>query len=123
MLNWRIHQNEQSKNQLFQFITIKLHNSKQKGGLSTVTVHYYKQTRYKLLRTFCVVAQRKYYPCQRTIRNISQPTVSDSSAGTGNGEKLLERRALAFGLHPRRQNFYQLNQPIAAGIDGLRETL
>ena len=24
-----------------------------------MTVHYYKQTRYKLLRTFCVVAQKE----------------------------------------------------------------
>ena len=41
-----------------------------------MTVHYYKQTRYKLLRTFCVVAQKENITHAAEQLHISQPTVS-----------------------------------------------
>ena len=41
-----------------------------------MATHYYKQTRYKLLRTFCVVAQKENITHAAEQLHISQPTVS-----------------------------------------------
>ena len=41
-----------------------------------MAMHYYKQTRYKLLRTFCVVAQKENITHAAEQLHISQPTVS-----------------------------------------------
>jgi DNA-binding transcriptional LysR family regulator len=89
-----------------------------------VTVHYYKQTRYKLLRTFCVVAQKENITHAAEQLHISQPTVSLQIQALERemGEKLLERRGPSIRLTPEGKILYQLVQPIAAGIDGLRET-
>ncbi|HRJ52869.1 MAG TPA: LysR family transcriptional regulator [Candidatus Thiothrix moscowensis] len=87
-------------------------------------MHYYKQTRYKLLRTFCVVAQKENITHAAEQLHISQPTVSLQIQALERemGEKLLERRGPSVRLTPEGKILYQLVQPIAAGIDGLKET-
>ncbi len=87
-------------------------------------MHYYKQTRYKLLRTFCVVAQKENITHAAEQLHISQPTVSLQIQALERemGEKLLERRGPSIRLTPEGKVLYQLVQPIAAGIDSLRET-
>lgn len=89
-----------------------------------MAMHYYKQTRYKLLRTFCVVAQKENITHAAEQLHISQPTVSLQIQALERemGEKLLERRGPSVRLTPEGKILYQLVQPIAAGIDGLRET-
>jgi DNA-binding transcriptional LysR family regulator len=87
-------------------------------------MHYYKQTRYKLLRTFCVVAQKENITHAAEQLHISQPTVSLQIQALERemGEKLLERRGPSVRLTPEGKILYQLVQPIAAGIDSLKET-
>lgn len=87
-------------------------------------MHYYKQTRYKLLRTFCVVAQKENITHAAEQLHISQPTVSLQIQALERemGEKLLERRGPSIKLTPEGKTLYQLVQPLAAGIDSLRET-
>ncbi|WGZ96495.1 MAG: LysR family transcriptional regulator [Candidatus Thiothrix putei] len=87
-------------------------------------MHYYKQTRYKLLRTFCVVAQKENITHAADQLHISQPTVSLQIQALERemGEKLLERRGPSVRLTPEGRILYQLVQPIAAGIDSLKET-
>lgn len=87
-------------------------------------MHYYKQTRYKLLRTFCVVAQKENITHAAEQLHISQPTVSLQIQALERemGEQLLERRGPSVRLTPEGKILYQLVQPIAAGIDSLRET-
>jgi DNA-binding transcriptional LysR family regulator len=89
-----------------------------------MAVHYYKQTRYKLLRTFCVVAQKENITHAAEQLHISQPTVSLQIQALERemGEQLLERRGPSVRLTPEGKILYQLVQPIAAGIDGLRES-
>lgn len=89
-----------------------------------MAMHYYKQTRYKLLRTFCVVAQKENITQAAEQLHISQPTVSLQIQALERemGEKLLERRGPSIRLTPEGKILYQLVQPIAAGIDSLRET-
>lgn len=89
-----------------------------------MAVHYYKQTRYKLLRTFCVVAQKENITHAAEQLHISQPTVSLQIQALERemGEKLLERRGPSVRLTPEGKILYQLVQPLAAGIDSLRET-
>jgi len=89
-----------------------------------VAMHYYKQTRYKLLRTFCVVAQKENITHAADQLHISQPTVSLQVQALERemGEKLLERRGPSVRLTPEGRILYQLVQPIAAGIDSLKET-
>lgn len=89
-----------------------------------MAMHYYKQTRYKLLRTFCVVAQKENITHAAEQLHISQPTVSLQIQALERemGEKLLERRGPSVRLTPEGKILYQLVQPIAAGIDGLKET-
>lgn len=87
-------------------------------------MHYYKQTRYKLLRTFCVVAQKENITHAAEQLHISQPTVSLQIQALERemGEQLLERRGPSVRLTPEGKVLYQLVQPIAAGIDNLKET-
>ncbi len=87
-------------------------------------MHYYKQTRYKLLRTFCVVAQKENITHAAEQLHISQPTVSLQIQALERemGEQLLERRGPSVRLTPEGKVLYQLVQPIAAGIDSLKET-
>lgn len=87
-------------------------------------MHYYKQTRYKLLRTFCVVAQKENITHAAEQLHISQPTVSLQVQALERemGEKLLERRGPSVRLTPAGKVLYQLVQPLTAGIDSLRET-
>ncbi|MEZ5480126.1 MAG: LysR family transcriptional regulator [Thiolinea sp.] len=87
-------------------------------------MHYYKQTRYKLLRTFCVVAQKENITHAAEQLHISQPTVSLQVQALERemGEKLLERRGPSIKLTPAGKVLYQLVQPLTAGIDSLRET-
>jgi DNA-binding transcriptional LysR family regulator len=87
-------------------------------------MHYYKQTRYKLLRTFCVVAQKENITHAAEQLHISQPTVSLQIQALERemGEQLLERRGPSVRLTPEGKVLYQLVQPLAAGIDSLRET-
>ena len=87
-------------------------------------MHYYKQTRYKLLRTFCVVAQKENITHAAEQLHISQPTVSLQVQALERemGEKLLERRGPSVKLTPAGKVLYQLVQPLTAGIDSLRET-
>ncbi|MEZ5448585.1 MAG: LysR family transcriptional regulator [Thiolinea sp.] len=87
-------------------------------------MHYYKQTRYKLLRTFCVVAQKENITHAAEQLHISQPTVSLQVQALERemGEKLLERRGPSVKLTPEGKVLYQLVQPLAAGIDTLRES-
>jgi DNA-binding transcriptional LysR family regulator len=87
-------------------------------------MHYYKQTRYKLLRTFCVVAQKENITHAAEQLHISQPTVSLQIQALERemGEKLLERRGPSVKLTPEGKTLYQLIQPLTAGIDSLRET-
>ncbi len=87
-------------------------------------MHYYKQTRYKLLRTFCVVAQKENITHAAEQLHISQPTVSLQVQALERemGEKLLERRGPSIKLTPAGKILYQLVQPLTAGIDSLRET-
>ncbi|MGB3917800.1 MAG: LysR family transcriptional regulator [Thiothrix litoralis] len=87
-------------------------------------MHYYKQTRYKLLRTFCVVAQKENITHAAEQLHISQPTVSLQIQALERemGEQLLERRGPSVRLTPEGKILYQLVQPIAAGIDSLKET-
>lgn len=87
-------------------------------------MHYYKQTRYKVLRTFCVVAQKENITHAAEQLHISQPTVSLQIQALERemGEKLLERRGPSIKLTPEGKILYQLVQPLAAGIDSLRET-
>ncbi len=87
-------------------------------------MHYYKQTRYKLLRTFCVVAQKENITHAAEQLHISQPTVSLQVQALERemGEKLLERRGPSVRLTPEGKVLYQLVQPLAAGIDSLRES-
>jgi len=87
-------------------------------------MHYYKQTRYKLLRTFCVVAQKENLTQAAEQLHISQPTVSLQVQALERemGEQLLERRGPSVKLTPAGKVLYQLVQPLAAGIDALRET-
>lgn len=89
-----------------------------------MAMHYYKQTRYKLLRTFCVVAQKENITHAAEQLHISQPTVSLQIQALERemGEKLLERRGPSVRLTPEGKILYQLVQPIAAGIDSLKET-
>ena len=89
-----------------------------------MAMHYYKQTRYKLLRTFCVVAQKENITHAAEQLHISQPTVSLQIQALERemGEQLLERRGPSVRLTPEGKILYQLVQPIAAGIDGLRES-
>jgi DNA-binding transcriptional LysR family regulator len=89
-----------------------------------VATHYYKQTRYKLLRTFCVVAQKENITHAAEQLHISQPTVSLQIQALERemGEQLLERRGPSVRLTPEGKILYQLVQPITAGIDGLRES-
>ena len=89
-----------------------------------MAMHYYKQTRYKLLRTFCVVAQKENITHAADQLHISQPTVSLQIQALERemGEKLLERRGPSVRLTPEGRILYQLVQPIAAGIDSLKET-
>ncbi len=89
-----------------------------------MAMHYYKQTRYKLLRTFCVVAQKENITHAAEQLHISQPTVSLQIQALERemGEKLLERRGPSVRLTPEGKILYQLVQPISAGIDGLKET-
>ncbi len=89
-----------------------------------MAMHYYKQTRYKLLRTFCVVAQKENITHAADQLHISQPTVSLQVQALERemGEKLLERRGPSVRLTPEGRILYQLVQPIAAGIDSLKET-
>lgn len=89
-----------------------------------MAVHYYKQTRYKLLRTFCVVAQKENITHAAEQLHISQPTVSLQIQALERemGEQLLERRGPSVRLTPEGKVLYQLVQPLAAGIDSLRET-
>ncbi len=94
------------------------------GGQKHVAMHYYKQTRYKLLRTFCVVAQKENITHAAEQLHISQPTVSLQIQALERemGEKLLERRGPSVRLTPEGKVLYQLVQPIAAGIDSLKDT-
>lgn len=87
-------------------------------------MHYYKQTRYKLLRTFCVVAQKENITHAAEQLHISQPTVSLQVQALEREmqEKLLERRGPSVKLTPAGKVLYQLVQPLTAGIDSLRET-
>lgn len=87
-------------------------------------MHYYKQARYKLLRTFCVVAQKENITHAAEQLHLSQPTVSLQVQALERemGEKLLERRGPSIRLTPEGKILYQLVQPLAAGIDSLRET-
>ena len=87
-------------------------------------MHYYKQTRYKLLKTFCVVAQKENITHAAEQLHISQPTVSLQIQALERemGEKLLERRGPVIKLTPEGKVLYQLVQPLAAGIDSLRDT-
>jgi len=87
-------------------------------------MHYYKQTRYKLLRTFCVVAQKENITHAAEQLHISQPTVSLQVQALERemGQKLLERRGPSVKLTPEGKVLYQLVQPLAAGMDSLRET-
>lgn len=87
-------------------------------------MHYYKQTRYKLLRTFCVVAQKENITHAAEQLHISQPTVSLQIQALERemGEQLLERRGPSIRLTPEGKILYQLVQPIAAGIDSLKDT-
>lgn len=89
-----------------------------------MAMHYYKQTRYKLLRTFCVVAQKENITHAAEQLHISQPTVSLQIQALERemGEKLLERRGPSVRLTPEGKILYQLVQPLSAGIDSLRET-
>lgn len=86
--------------------------------------HYYKQTRYKLLRTFCVVAQKENITHAAEQLHISQPTVSLQIQALERemGETLLERRGPSVRLTPEGKVLYELVQPIVAGIDSLKET-
>ncbi|HPE61446.1 MAG: LysR family transcriptional regulator [Thiothrix sp.] len=87
-------------------------------------MHYYKQTRYKLLRTFCVVAQKENITHAAEALHISQPTVSLQVQALERemGEKLLERRGPSIKLTPEGRVLYQLAHPLTAGIEALRET-
>lgn len=87
-------------------------------------MHYYKQTRYKLLRTFCAVAQKENITHAAEQLHISQPTVSLQVQALERemGEKLLERRGPSVRLTPEGKVLYQLVQPLVAGIDSLRDT-
>lgn len=87
-------------------------------------MHYYKQTRYKLLRTFCVVAQKENITHAAEQLHLSQPTVSLQVQALERemGEQLLERRGPSIRLTPEGKVLYQLVQPLTAGIDSLRET-
>lgn len=89
-----------------------------------MAMHYYKQTRYKLLRTFCVVAQKENITHAAEQLHISQPTVSLQIQALERemGEKLLERRGPSVRLTPEGKVLYQLVQPITAGIDSLKDT-
>ncbi len=89
-----------------------------------MATHYYKQTRYKLLRTFCVVAQKENITHAAEQLHISQPTVSLQVQALERemGEQLLERRGPSVRLTPEGKVLYQLVQPITAGIDSLKET-
>lgn len=89
-----------------------------------MAMHYYKQTRYKLLRTFCVVAQKENITHAAEQLHISQPTVSLQIQALERemGETLLERRGPSVRLTPEGKVLYQLVQPIVAGIDSLKET-
>lgn len=63
-----------------------------------MTVHYYKQTRYKLLRTFCVVAQKENITHAAEQLHISQPTVSLQIQALERemGEKVIRAAGTAF---------------------------
>lgn len=85
---------------------------------------YYKQTRFKLLRTFCMVAQKENITHAAEALHISQPTVTLQIQALERelGEKLLERRGPNICLSPEGKILYQLVQPITAGIASLKET-
>ncbi|MGF1645050.1 MAG: LysR family transcriptional regulator [Thiotrichales bacterium] len=90
----------------------------------TSDVHYYKQTRYKLLRTFCSVAQKESITQAATELYISQPTVSLQIQALERemGQTLFERRGPRIRLTPEGHVLYQLVQPLTAGFDSLKES-
>ena len=89
-----------------------------------MAMHYYKQTPYKQKRTISEVAQKENITHAAEQLHISQPTVSLQIQALERemGEKLLERRGPSVRLTPEGKILYQLVQPIAAGIDSLKET-
>lgn len=71
-----------------------------------------------------MVAQKENITHAAEQLHISQPTVSLQIQALERemGEKLLERRGPSVRLTPEGKILYQLVQPIAAGIDSLKET-
>lgn len=89
-----------------------------------MSTHYYKQSPYKLLKTFCVVAQKENITHAAEELHLSQPTVSLQVQALERemGVSLLERRGPSVRLTPEGKVLYQLVQPLTSGIDNLRET-
>ncbi len=89
-----------------------------------VKSHYYKQARYKLLKTFFVVAQKENITEAADSLFVSQPTVSLQIQALERemGKKLFERRGPRISLTPEGRSLYHLIQPLVAGVDSLKET-
>lgn len=85
---------------------------------------YYKQARYKLLKTFFVVAQKESITEAADSLFVSQPTVSLQIQALERemGKKLFERRGPKIKLTPEGRTLYHLVQPLVAGVDSLKET-
>lgn len=90
----------------------------------TTKGYYYKQARYKLLKTFFIVAQKESITDAAESLFISQPTVTLQIQALERemGKKLFERRGPRIALTPEGRSLYHLIQPLVAGVDSLKET-
>jgi len=90
----------------------------------TVKGNYYKQARFKLLKSFIVVAQKESITEAAESLFISQPTVSLQIQAFERemGTKLFERRGPKIKLTPEGRSLYHLVQPLVAGVNSLKET-
>ena len=85
---------------------------------------YYKKSRLKKLRAFCVTAQVGNFSKAAAQLNMSQPTISLQIQALEQefDAILFERKGAKIQLTPEGETLFKLSQPLVQGIDKLQET-